>query len=268
LAGRASARALREVVINEFPVRSHRMASALTTPRTEAELVRAVPASHRPGVFPRSLLLPGERVLFETRPSYWGRYWGRTTGFILFGLLFLGPIASPGYVENPAFGFFEALAVVLIVVTVLAWRGTAYALTNGRVLSVSGVRSGDFREINYDRVTNLSLGPGSNGPVRFETTPGPTPGSRHSGGKQQTIEWKSIPQSAAVYQFVQNAFGLIQQTTVQQTIRAALVRRAMQNMIRCDYCRAFVDLRQVIDAPSPKCPKCGAPLLSSAMPAV
>jgi hypothetical protein len=99
-----------------------------------------------PNVFPRGLLLPGERVLYEVRPTYWGIYGAPTALVIVLMLLFLAPVAQPGYIENPFFGVFEGLLVLALVAMWRAWHGLAFALTDQRVLTVNGRRGTQGRE--------------------------------------------------------------------------------------------------------------------------
>jgi hypothetical protein len=238
-------------------------------PRTEAELLLNLPPSNEPGVFPRSLLTGDERVLFETRPSLLGLYWGRLTILFLWVLLFTGASFGDGTFTSGnvafvviAFVFLDLPAIVLIALLVLLWRRTVYALTHGRVLRLSGLRRTAFVDATYDQVQNLTLVSGLSGGIKFDATPPHAP-SRLMGGRKfaKTIYWNALPDSPRVYTFVQQAFALHVTAAVEKGAREALVARLHEGRITCEYCRALVDIKQV-NTTSPKCPRCGAPLIA------
>jgi hypothetical protein len=242
------------------------MAGGSELPKNEAELLQTVPPSNQSGVFPRALLNTGERLYYEARPSLWGRYWGRIVLLILGVLFFLIGVGSPGYVENPAFLFFEGLFFLLILLTVILWSRTVYALSAQRVLKVSGLRQGVLEEADYDQVTNLSLIPSSGGTLSFDLVPmvaaTPQPSAR---GRTAKLLWTAARQAPQVYAFVQRAFALNVLQVQADRARALLLRQATANKIQCSYCRALVDLSVVEGTAVPKCPQCGAPLLAGAV---
>ncbi len=63
------------------------MATPARTAQTRDDLLRDVPNVQRDGAFPRQLLLPGEEIIFETRPAFFSRYYGRLIVFVLIFLL-------------------------------------------------------------------------------------------------------------------------------------------------------------------------------------
>lgn len=229
-------------------------------PQTVADLLRNVPPSNRPGVFPTQYLGAGERILFETRPSFLRLYWGRLTVYILLFLIFLGPVEEPSYVSNPAFPFFESLLVVLILLTWLAWRRTAYALTDRQILATSGIFGGSSVQAPYDQIQNLTVGVGETADIVFNTSEhrGISIGVR--GGRK--IVWKSVPYATRVYQFVQLAFGIRARVIQQEQLRNTLVAKTFGGTITCTFCGNPISV-QGIDPTKAKCPNCGAPVMAS-----
>lgn len=233
-------------------------------PQTEADLLTVLPRTNRPGVFPRELLAPGERVLFETRPSLLGLYWGRFVVLALLLLLF-GYVAA-GLPANPFGWFVLAVVTILIVYYVLKWRSTAYALTHRRVLSVSGVRQPELMDALFRQIQNLRNEPGISGGVKFDATPPEAPTRRLGGRKYaKTIFWRALPDSAGIYSFVQQAFAVEASLEAREAARADLVARAVGNRIPCGYCGNLVD-PSTLDPLRPRCPSCGAPFLSKEPP--
>ena len=146
-----------------------------------------------------------------------------------------------------------------IVVLVMAWYRTAYALTDRRVLLVSGLFSRTFRAAAYDEVQSLSPSAGNWGNITFDTVVGRR-GLLSSGG--QRIVWSKVPYTAQVYDFIQTAFGVRAAEVRKESVRQALVAHALQNTITCQYCGGLIDIRSV-NLSSANCPRCGAPLLKS-----
>ncbi len=236
------------------------MSGAADVPKTEAALLLDLPPTNQPGAFPRELLPGGERVLFETRPGLWGLYGGR---LVLFGVIILFFVAVAAAAPSSLIvGFAIVLIPVVLPVIywVLVWKATAYALTDRRVLLVTGARRGTFVDATYAQVQNLQLEPGSGGGLKFDATPPQAPhtliGTRKFSKK---IYWKALPDAGRVQSFVQEAFALHERESAQAGLRDALIARMTENRFPCAYCRTLVDIRTV-DFASPKCPSCGAPL--------
>ncbi|MCI4373436.1 MAG: PH domain-containing protein [Thermoplasmata archaeon] len=244
------------------------MAYGADGPRTETDLLLNLPPTNDPGVFPRSLLTGDERILFETRPSLVSLYWGRLTVLIIWFLLFTGATIGDGSFSGPlllavaAFLVLDAPALLLIIVCVLLWRRTTYALTDRRVMRLSGLRRTNFVDAPYDQIQNLSLVSGSSGGIKFDATP-PNAPTRLIGGRKfaKTIYWNSLVDAPRVYTFVQQAFSLHVVSAVETGARQALIARLHEGRITCEYCRALVEIKQV-NSTSPKCPRCGAPLVA------
>lgn len=237
------------------------MAGPPAGPKTESELLRQLPATNRPGAFPRSLIAPDERIFFEGRPTLSGLRWGWIIVLGLVGALFL--YAAIELVTN-AFGWvFVALVALAILALVLQFRNTAYALTDRRVIRVSGARKQRVVDALYDQVQNMRLIPGHPGGIRFDATPPRAPtGVLGQSKYAKSLVWGSLADSERVYDFVQAAFSLHTYQNHDAMLRADLLAKVTENRIPCEYCRTLVSL-QTIDYASPKCPSCGAPLVHS-----
>ncbi|HEV2520592.1 MAG TPA: hypothetical protein VGX00_08295 [Thermoplasmata archaeon] len=227
-------------------------------PPTLTALSNELPPGHTPGVFPRRYVLRGETVLFETRPSLLSRYWGRLTIYILLLLLFIA--ATFAIPTDPATEFFDGLVVVLIAYTILAWRGSAYALTDRRVLSTSGPRSRSFQEMTLEDVHNLVQSGDSTGRLTFDTGVVRNPTARLSLHRTVKIVWSDLPNTPQVYRYAQDLFAVVLVQARQARDRQALMDRAREFMVTCAYCSAIIDIRRIESDP-PKCPRCGAPFL-------
>jgi hypothetical protein len=244
------------------------MAVGAEGPQTESTLLLNLPPTNQPGVYPRSLLTGDERVLFETRPSLVAMYWGRLTLLLLWALLFIGATIGVGLSGGGltflivAGSILDAPVVILILLVIFLWHQTVYALTNRRVMRLSGLRRSTFVDAPYDQVQNLTLVPGFSGGIKFDATPPGAPSRLIVGRKfAKTVYWNALSDSPRVYTFVQQAFALHSQTAVEKGARLALIARLHEGRITCEYCRALVDIQQV-NTSSPKCPRCGAPLVA------
>lgn len=216
------------------------------------------PPSLRPGSFPRRLLQHGENILFETRPGLLARYWGRITIFAFLLLLFTAALFAPGDSTNPAAYFFVGVSVLLIAWTVLLWRGIAYSLTDRRVLSVGGVRQTNIVSLPQELIQGLNLTPGSSNIV---FTPIP-PGAPAGRSKQlRAVQWRNISDPSATYDYLQELFAQAATNRRTEATRKALLARALEGKVPCAYCRGLIDVSSV-NAASPKCPRCGAPLIA------
>jgi hypothetical protein len=239
------------------------MAVGAGGPLTETDLLLNLPPTNQPGVFPRGLLTGDERVLFETRPSLVGLYWGRLTILLLWARLFIAAtIGAPGLDSNPAAYLFDGLPLVIVGIYVFLWRQTAYACTDRRVLRLSGLRQTDFLDATYDHVRNPTLVSGFSGGIKFDATPPLAPPPLIRGKKvAKAIYWNALTDAPRVYTFVLQAFALHVHQAVEKGARAALIARMHEGRVSCEYCRALVDIHQV-NTSSPKCPRCGAPLVA------
>ena len=154
-----------------------------------------------PNVFPRGLLLPGERVLYEVRPGYWGIYGPATVLVGILVLIFLAPISQPGYLLNPFLYVFEGLLVLALVLLRRAWKGLAFALTNQRVLTVNGRRGTQGREGPLAALQRIGLEGLSGSVIAFYFEPVVTkPGTTRA----KKMRWPGIRDSAAAYAYLQN----------------------------------------------------------------
>jgi hypothetical protein len=234
------------------------MAAASGRPQTLTALAGELPPSHTPGVFPRRFVYQGESVLFETRPSFLARYWGRMTVYVLLLLLFIA--ATAAIPQDPATEFFDGLMIFLILWTFFAWWGSAYALTDRRVLLTSGLRSRSFQEMNVDSVHNMTQDGSATGKITFDSGIVRNPSAILSLHRTVKVVWSDLPNTPQVYSFLQDGFSILLAQARRARIRQALFDRAREFMVTCQYCNSLIDVRRIESDP-PKCPRCGAPIL-------
>lgn len=230
-------------------------------PETEAALLRDVPGSSQSNVLPRELLLRGERVYFETRPGLVSRYWGRLTLVILIEALLVFALVLPGDSDPGGVGFFVALGALVLLLILLAWRGTAYALTDQRVLAVSGIMHGGLEQATYEEIQSFSSTPGSTADLIFDARAAALPGVRQARrSRGARIVWRSVEKAPSVYAFVQETFGFKAIQLREATVKSQYLTAALADKVRCGYCG-----NAVAPVPGRKgyavCPSCGAPLL-------
>ncbi len=234
------------------------MAATPERPQTLTALASELPPCQTSGVFPRRYVYRGESVLFETRPSFLTRYWGRMTIYILLLLLFIA--ATTAIPDDPATEFFDGLMIFLILWTIFAWWGSAYALTDRRVLSTSGLRSRTFQEINVDAVHNLTQDGSGTGKITFDSGIVRNPSAILSLHRTVKLVWSDLPNTPQVYAFLQDGFSILLAQARRTRVRQALFDRAREYMVTCQYCNSLIDVRRIESDP-PKCPRCGAPIL-------
>jgi hypothetical protein len=225
-------------------------------PQSEAELLTHLPPSNRPGVLRREILPPGERVLYETRPSMLALYWGRLI-FLGFWILFfggLGATAPPDVL--PGVAIFLTPAVLWIVVIYLQWSHTVYALTDQRVIRISGMTGSEFLDASYPQIHNLTS---EGGGIRFDTTPAPSFGGFQAPAKTRVIRWSGLSDTARVYTFVQEAFAFEIDRSRQAAATHEVLQKAVAASIPCAYCGSPIDLA-TLDPANPRCPICSAPV--------
>lgn len=231
-------------------------------PPTDAQLLARVPAVNRPGTLPSKLYVPGETPLLELRPSFFGLYWGRLVVLILLFLIVLGPVEQPSYVANPVFWFFEGVILFAILLLVLIWSHSVYAITNRRVLAVSGVMGGAVAVASFDQVTNLGLNTAGSGSLVFDVAAAqwwrPSTNANMATGR---IVWKAVPDTMTVYAFVQAVFVVHADATQREAMKRQVAAQ-LAKMITCSYCRGLINL-QALGPGAAKCPRCGAPITAS-----
>lgn len=250
---------------------------AFSAPRSEAELMLHLPPSNRPGVFPRDLLAPSERVVYETRPSFFRLYWGRTIASVLLALLFVAPMGQPGYATNPAAYFLIGLCLLPLALAYLAWGRTAYAITGSRVLASGGLTRGRLRDAFLDQVTHLSVTPGYSGGLRFDTEGSISASGVPPSRSTRTIRWYGLEDAPRVYGFVQQAFAVHARPPTAPYPGVAPVASPPPaihapppvpspasptwggTLISCRRCGTVIDSSRLV-AYAPTCPNCGSPL--------
>jgi hypothetical protein len=156
--------------------------------------------------------------------------------------------------------FLLGITAIPIIYWVLVWRATAYALTDRRVLLVTGIRQSTFQDATYAQVQSLNLVSGWGGGLKFDATPPSAPhtliGTRKFSKK---IFWRALRDPSRVQSFIQEAFLLHEREAAQTGLRDALIAKMTENRFPCAYCRTLIDIRTV-DFATARCPSCGAPL--------
>jgi hypothetical protein len=223
-------------------------------------------------------LLPGEQVLFETRPSLLADsglgVWATIILLALAGLLLVGGLADLAVVGSSsssggwALSGIGAVGVLLwggiLTVLLLSRRATAYALTDRRVLAVAGFWSSSFRFAERDQVRRLFRPFGTSSSIGFEVRAGGGPEERMS-PTDRTIVWRGVRSTPATYEFVQAAFTLVAQRRAAELREAERRARILSERIVCAYCGNLVAFDP--DVPPPKnCPRCAAPLPKAPAP--
>lgn len=153
-----------------------------------------------PNVFPRGLLLPGERVLYEIRPTYWGIYGPSTVLVGILMIIFLLPITQPGYLLNPFLYVLEGLLLLALVIFRRSWKGLAFALTSQRVLTVNGRRGTQGREGPLWALQRIGLEGLSSSVITFYFDPNSL-GTRTPGRRK--VRWPGVRGAPSVYSYLQ-----------------------------------------------------------------
>lgn len=228
----------------------------------EQALLQRLPSSNRPGTFPPALLSPGERVVFETRPRVWGFIAVSLSINILWSLLIIGTVATqPGAAQNPALWFFLVAPWLWVLFRLQAWKGTAYAMTDRRVIRRGGRGGVSLQDARYDLISAVeSTGTTT---VRFRIAPnaGAPDGAHGVGLINHYVVWNDLAQAAEVQVFAQEFVRLQAAKVREDEVRRQLRARALANKVRCPYCNTLMDF-STINLTTPKCSSCGAPLVT------
>jgi hypothetical protein len=219
-------------------------------------------------LFPSGDLEPGEQVLYACRPSFLKRYWGRTLLLVLVFLIFVAPIATagPSYASDPAVWFFLALAVIFLFVVYSQWSHALYALTNQRLLRVSGWRGGDVESVPVSNVMTVTPTSSSGGSLEFRYSVPTTPTRMDpSGYRVKTMTWPAIPDSLGVSGQVDRALRGAQQALRVESGQMRAEEEVAARTVECPYCGTRSPL-SALDAGHPVCPSCSAPLTLPDLP--
>lgn len=137
------------------------MSSAATGEGVVGSPYGPLPTAFAQGVFPREYVARGEGLIYETRP----------TGFVLVGpivrfvflllVFFVIPVATvpsiPGALVAFLFIVFVLPPLLGLVIAILRWTKTAYALTDRRVLDSTGVVSRNLIECSFEKFQTVSM---------------------------------------------------------------------------------------------------------------
>jgi hypothetical protein len=223
--------------------------------QTQDGLLTQLPASNIPGVLPRDILPPGERVLYETRPGLFSLFGGRLIFIALWTAIWVyGGIVIPDPIGA---GILGLPTTIWLAILLLQWRHRVYALTDQRVIRISGMRGSEFQDAAYTQIHNLTSE--SDG-IRFDTTPPPSVGAHHILPRGRSIKWDSISDVPRVYTFVQEAFAVGLRRLQENAVTQAAIDRITSTSVRCQYCGGLINLA-TMDPSNPRCPSCNAPVI-------
>jgi len=230
-------------------------------PESEDQLYRTRPGANQEGVFPRTALVGGEKVLYETRPSVSGLspilFWGGGAILVFFLLVLLTAAAEGTVAGVVAVGVFTLFFGIPFFYAVYSWRTTAYAITDQRVVIRSG---GVYASAPILQIRGLSLPSGSS-KIIFEVAlaDGASPRTEFLGRRTPEIVWKATPMASSVLPFAQSAVAFYGIRDREQQLRQKLTIASRANKIVCAYCGAAID-PAAVNPSDPKCPNCAAPL--------
>lgn len=212
-------------------------------------------------MFPRSSFGKDEKIYYETRPGWAALHWGLIVLLLLLDVLWL--VTSIALVSNPVAWIFFVVTTLAITYLFLSWRHLAYALTGRRVLRTSGGFRLDTSSLLYEQVQNLTV---VSGLIRFDASPTAPPGEGAVRRRyRKTLDWKGVRDPQRTYEFIQAAFALRDYQSRTAQVQAQITASLTQNRLPCTYCGTWVDPK-AIERGSPKCPSCGAPLVTSGSP--
>lgn len=187
-------------------------------------LLQGRPSSHRPGTLPRDYIPKGEAVLFETRPSLWP-YLAAAVGVVVLGavlaisvwILFLTTgdtqiLGVSSTIWSDFAGLLVGLAGLGVVLRLIEWYFTSYAITNRRVIRKTGWISRLVVDARFEKIQAVSFTETTGtrlrgfGNLLFSLSTLSPPLSPFSGLQQGGILWFALPQPLEVRSFVEDTF--------------------------------------------------------------
>jgi membrane protein YdbS with pleckstrin-like domain len=122
------------------------------------------PASNKPGTFPREYIAGGESVIFESRPTVLGFITGPIIRLVILSIFFglyafaVSSVISAGSpaIYVPLF-LFVVLPILGLIVPILSWRNTAYAITDRRTMQSRGIISRNTNDCAHDKIQSVNL---------------------------------------------------------------------------------------------------------------
>jgi hypothetical protein len=182
-------------------------------------LIATRPDFHQKATVPREYLPPGEAVLFETRPSLWPYITGGVIAGVLLailGIILLGQGASlsnstgtssDGELWLLVGGLLVALGIVIVVLRLIGWYFSSYALTNRRVIRKSGWGNRLVVDARFDKIQSVTMTDTPRaltrkyGNILFSLSAGSHP---FSGLQFGGIFWFAIPSPLEVRAFMED----------------------------------------------------------------
>lgn len=116
-----------------------------------------LPNASRPGCFPREHVAAGETIIYETRPSVIpyvisGIIW------LIIGLIFFLPLLRYPTFFLYVWGFiWVVLPIISILVGIIRWSRTAFAITDKRVFRAYGLISRSTNDCMHDKIQTAML---------------------------------------------------------------------------------------------------------------
>ncbi|MFC2063073.1 PH domain-containing protein [Chloroflexota bacterium] len=112
----------------------------------------------------KAILTEGEQIIFETRPLIWPHIFTTLVWFVI-GLIitilpFSGLLAGvPDWILLEAIAWFGGsimlISAIVMIVRILEWRYTAFALTDKRVLRQKGIVARSYVDCTLNRIQNM-----------------------------------------------------------------------------------------------------------------
>ncbi|MFZ3355833.1 MAG: hypothetical protein WA549_03630 [Thermoplasmata archaeon] len=200
--------------------------------------------------------------MFATRPSFLSGFWGRSLvlAIVLFVLLLPIRTAGVGYIENPFVWFLIGLVLFFLYVVYQQWHHALYALTNQRLVRVSGWRGHGVDSVPIGDVLSVNSGSSSGGAVMFRYripwTVGP---ADPSGYRVKTFAWPAVSNPLESASSVQKSLGMAQSELRAESRQERGLEQIAGVTVTCPYCGGKSAL-SLFDARRPICPLCSTPL--------
>ena len=179
------------------------------------------PSSMRPGTFPREHIAAGENVIYETKPSVWAFI--RPIRFAISIVLFVILTAAVPFLAYIFALLFVVIPGIRVILGLIGWWASSYALTDKRALMFAGILSRDTVDCAHDKIQQATLRQGivdrifGFGSIIFQTA-GVTvaPRKRRQFVRAGGVYWMGVKDPVNTRRFVQE---VAEQSKRQQKIQ-------------------------------------------------